>query len=91
MAIRKMNEKDIYYTYKGYSFRGEWNEKRELYNNEIISPRGIRYISDNSLDAYEFNMITSADVCAKTKNSITIKEFARIINRWEDYIKNGHI
>jgi len=90
-GIKPLHEKNVYYTYLGYSFIAEWNTKDETYTNEIISPKGIRYINhNNSLDAIDFNRVTSADICSITKNTITIKEFATIINKWEEYNKNGY-
>ena len=91
MKTKPLHEKNVYFTYHGYRFIAEWDSENNVYNNEIIGPQGIRYISGNTLDTYEFNRITSVDVCAVTKNTITIKEFAKIINTWEDYIKNGNI
>ena len=90
MKAKRLHEKNVYYTYHGFRFIAEWDPKKEVYNNEIINPMGVRFISGNNLDSYEFNTITSADVCEVTKNTITIKEFATIIDKWEKYIKNGY-
>tara|TARA_X000001388_G_C2133813_1_gene86062 strand:+ start:97 stop:375 length:279 start_codon:yes stop_codon:yes gene_type:complete len=87
----KLHEKDKSYTYHGYRFIGQWDEEKEIYNNEILSPDGNKFINhNNSMDGLDFNRVTSVDVCATTKNTLTIKEFARIINRWEEFIKNGY-
>ena len=90
MFKNKLHVKDKLYTYHGYRFLGQWDEEKEVYNNEIVGPQGVKYISGSTLDTYEFNKITSADICAVTKNTLTIKEFAQIIDRWEDYTKNGY-
>ena len=90
MKTKPLNEKNVYFTYHGYRFISEWDPENEVYNNEIVSPQGVKYISGHNLDTYEFNRITSVDVCATTKNTLNIKEFVAIINRWEDYIKNGY-
>ena len=91
MKNKQLNEKNVYFTYHGYRFVAEWDPKENVFHNEIIGPQGVRYITGSTLDTYEFNKITSADVCATTKNTLNIKEFAAIINRWEEYIKNGNI
>tara|TARA_B100001094_G_scaffold63518_1_gene59488 strand:+ start:4571 stop:4882 length:312 start_codon:yes stop_codon:yes gene_type:complete len=91
MKTKPLHEKNVYYTYHGYRFIAEWDKADKIYHNEITDFRGIPYVSGNSLEAHEFNTITSADVCITTANTITIKEFARIIDKWEDYIKNGNI
>ena len=87
----ELHEKDVRYTYHGFRFIAEWNSEDETYSNEIISPKGIKYINhSNSFEAIDFNRVTSADVCSITRNTITIKEFATIIDKWEEYIKNGY-
>ena len=91
MKNKPLNEKNVYFTYHGYRFIAEWDPKENVFHNEIIGPQGVKYITGSTLDTYEFNKITSADVCATTKNTLNIKEFAAIINRWEEYIKNGNI
>lgn len=91
MKTKPLHEKNVYFTYHGYRFIAEWDLKENIFHNEILGPHGVKYISGSTLDTYEFNRITSADVCSTTKNTLNIKEFAAIIDRWEKYIKNGNI
>ena len=45
MKTKPLNEKNVYFTYHGYRFISEWDPENEVYNNEIVSPQGVKYIS----------------------------------------------